>query len=323
MVNLSNYDERLVRRYVAEFAETEDPGATPLFTCVYRSADFPNERQVFLVDLAGKQFALKLDLTSHKTNRLAVEYDVLSRLHPYFEPHQRVSVVKPVYFSPSGKFFVTEYVEGKTATAAIRELEQDNRAGQIYRRAGEWLHMLHDFSGSVQERFWYDWMFESLHQITSGAQLQASKDEYQPMLDQLYRDASSIDGVEDLKVFSNGDFHGQNLIIASGQVHGLDFTEATEKLAVYDIVDFLKIDVFRNGDASDVDRSGILRQNKAMFFKLYRHPINIDVLDFSMRARLLIDWLSITRDRYARTRFQRTKFESLRQRLLITFQHQL
>ena len=320
MINLFNYNERLVEKFVSEFVEAESPGSQPVFTCVYRSADFPKERQVFLVELEDKQFALKLDLSSHKTSRLAEEYEVLERLHPYFEPHQRVSVIKPVYFSPSGKFFVTEYVGRKTATDAIRELEKDNRAGQIFRRAGEWLHVLHDFSGSSQERFWYDWMFESLDEITSSAQPQASADEYQPMIDQLRRDATAIDGVEDLKVFSNGDFHGRNLIIGAGHMYGLDFTEATEKLAIYDIVDFLKVDIFRNGEASDVDRSGILKQNKEMFFKLYRHPINIDVLDFSMRARLLIDWLSITRERYAKTQFQRGKFENLRQRLRVTFQ---
>ncbi|WP_126137164.1 aminoglycoside phosphotransferase family protein [Tritonibacter mobilis] len=320
MVNLFNYNDRLVSMFIEEFVEAKCSNSRFIFTCVYKSADFPEERQVFLIEIEGQRFALKLDLTSHKTDRLENEFDVLNRLQLHFEQHKRVSVIKPIYFSPSGKFFVTEYVGRKTATEAIRELEQDNRAGQIYRRSGEWLNVLHSFTEATHERFWYQWMFENLTSIISSSTPQALAEEYEPMIEQLHRDAIKIDGVSDLKVFSSGDFHGRNLIIDSGHVYGLDFTESKEKLAVYDIVDFLKIDVFRQGKSSDIDRSGILKYNKKMFFKLYRHPINMDVLDFSIRARLLIDWMSITRERYSKTKFQRTKFEKFRERLLITFQ---
>lgn len=323
MVNLLNYDDRLVRQCVSEFVEAKFPASEFSFACIYRSPQHPSERQVFLVAIEGQKFALKLDLMSDETGRLAKEYEVLSRLYPFFEPHERVAVIKPIYLSPDGRFFVTEYAGDRTATDAIYDLEQDNRAGQIYRRAGEWLHVCHSFSGVRRARFWYQWMFESLEEAVASGDCQARPEIYQPMIDQLHRDASVVDGIEDSCVFSTGDFHGHNLIISAGQACGLDFTEVCEKLAVYDIVDFLKVDIRRDGAASEVDRSGILKRNKAMFFKLYRHPINPDVLDFCLRARLLIDWLSISAERYVNSSYNRRSFDRLEQRLAIAFRQGL
>ena len=73
--------------------------------------------------------------------------------------------------------------------------------------------------------------------------------------------------------------------------------------------------VFRSDSSGELDRSGILVRNKEMFFKLYRHQLEMDVLDFNMRARLVIDWLGISRERYERTYFQRIKFNHLKDRI--------
>ncbi len=326
MINLLDYDRRRVDRHVKEFVAAMYSGQDYLFTCTYRSNAFADERQIFVLEVAGKKFALKLDTQSAATKRLEQEFSILTSLRTHFQGHDTLDVIAPVYLSKEKTFFITEFVDRKTATAAIYEQPMENRVRQVYRRAGLWLHELYAFSDIVDERFWFQWMFENLDKLTGTAgpmEPHAEIAEYGPMIDQLMRDADKLDGVRDIKVFSHGDFHGRNLILGAGVTYGLDFTEVGEKLAVYDIVDFLKADVFRDADQQDVDRSGITRANKEMFLRLYRHPVNIDVLDFCMRARLLIDWLSISAERFARTNFQRTKFGHLRRRLLFAFQHEM
>ena len=137
-------------------------------------------------------------------------------------------MVEPVYLSSSGQFFVTAYIDRKTATEIIYKTLPDNQAGQAYRRAGEWLNALHKFNDPVKKRFWYQWIFENIEDILSTSVPQAQETEYQPFLEQMRRDAEKLDGVHELKVFAHGDFHGRNLILGSGVTYGLDFTEVTE-----------------------------------------------------------------------------------------------
>ncbi|OUS37571.1 hypothetical protein A9Q94_05735 [Rhodobacterales bacterium 56_14_T64] len=166
-------------------------------------------------------------------------------------------------------------------------------------------------------------MFEEIEEILSNALPQAAASEYHPFLDQMLKDSALFANSEDTLVFSHGDFHGDNLILGPGVTYGLDFTEASEKLAVYDIVDFMKADIFRDGPVDEVDRSGILQHNKDMFFRKYRHPINREILDFCIRGRLLIDWIGISKEAHSKSRFQRTKFSRLADRLTLAFQYQI
>ena len=80
MVSLFNYDEDLIQEYASEFVGAKFPGSEYSFTCIYRSADFPDERQVFMILVAGQQFALKVDTTSPETGRLSAEFSVLNKL---------------------------------------------------------------------------------------------------------------------------------------------------------------------------------------------------------------------------------------------------
>ena len=320
MVSLFNFDEDLIYGFVREFAEYHAPGSEHAFACIYRSSDYPDTRQVFRVSTKGQDFALKVDTQSPETGRLTKEFDLLCQLHRLFSDHDKVAIVDPIYKSPGGQFFVTRHIDRKTATEMIYADIPDNRAAQVYRRAGQWLHVLHDFKPRTQVRFWYQWMFETIDQTLSDSTPQARPEEFRPMLEQQQRDAETLKDIRDVRVFSHGDFHGRNLIQGPGVTYGLDFTEATEKLAVYDIVDFMKVDVFRDAPPDVIDRSGLIAGNKEMFFKLYRQPINHDLLDFSMRARLLMDWLAISQEIYANSAFQRKKFERLRSRVILAFQ---
>ncbi len=257
---------------------------------VKRSHDFPGKRLLLRIRTNSKDYALKIDLDSPETGRLQHEFRVLTDLSAHFAQTPTSQVVQPVYVSPSGLFFVTEFVDRPTALDVIYHENDDNRVAQVYRRAGSWLHDLHSVQAAQTFQFWPQWMMErirnSSHTINSHA-----RHEYQHMMNIMRSDAVHLRGLEDTRVFSHGDFHGLNLILGQGTAIGLDFTEACDKLAVYDIVDFLKADVFRPGNAEDIDRSGILRRNKEMFFRLYRHPVNMDILDFCLRGRLLRDWL--------------------------------
>jgi hypothetical protein len=170
MVNLLSYNRRRINRYVKEFVAEMFPGHDYLFACIYRSADYPDERQVFVIEVAGEKFALKLDTKSGATKRLEREFVTLTSLHTHFQSYDALDVVAPVYMSKDGTFFVTEFVDRRTATDAIYEQSMENRARQVYRRTGHWLHGLHAFGEIVDERFWFQWMFENLDKLTGNAE---------------------------------------------------------------------------------------------------------------------------------------------------------
>jgi thiamine kinase-like enzyme len=157
-------------------------------------------------------------------------------------------------------------------------------------------------------------MFEMIATLVHDTP-KAAASTYSPMINMLRRQGESLTRRHDTCGFTHGDFHGRNLLLGKGATYGIDFTEATEKLLVYDIVDFLKMDIFRPATPDALDRSGILRANKEMFLRQYSHPLDIDILDFCIRARLLIDWLSITQSKYDSSSFQRRKFYLLHDRL--------
>nr|WP_157021125.1 phosphotransferase [Zongyanglinia huanghaiensis] len=319
MVNLCNYDETLISKFIHEFKESLHSSPELGYSCIYRSSTFPKSRQVFGTTTEdGRTFAIKID-TENDNGRLEKEFGVLKELFPYFQEKEQTQVIKPIYLSPGGQFHVTEFVDHKTAMQVIYSSKVHTQAGQAYRRAGQWLHELHSFKHARRDRFWFDWMFEEIDAILCTAIPQASASEYRPYLEQMHRDAIQLGNCEDTVVFSHGDFHCDNLILGRGVTYGLDFTEVSEKLAVYDIVDFLKADVFRVGTADEIDRSGILTHNKDMFFRKYRHPVNHDILDFCIRGRLLIDWLKVSKDHYARSSFLRKKFACLGDRLSLAF----
>ncbi len=148
---------------------------------------------------------------------------------------------------------------------------------------------------------------------------QADRVQAEPYLDALRRDGDALCGRADNSGFAHGDFHSQNLIIGGGEVTGLDFTEAATKLCVYDIVDFLKEDAQCPAAPGDLDRSGIRRAMKQMFFKLYRHPVDPAVLGLCLRGRLLIDWLSVTRERFQATQYYKAQFDRLQMRVQAAF----
>ncbi|MDP5219640.1 phosphotransferase [Ruegeria sp. 2205SS24-7] len=314
MPTLSQQETHLASAYVEEFARACLGGATPSFDCIYRSSNFPETRLVLRVDAGGEAYALKIDTESPATGRLKAEFGVLQELSAYFQANESTEVLRPIYYAPGNTFFVTEFIDRPTAVDLIYNSPDDSKVAQVYRRAGSWLHDLHGFRDPSQMPFWPQWMMESIRESikTAGP---AIADDTQAMMNIMRADAGRLRGKPVLRVFSHGDFHGLNLILGQGAMIGLDFTEVIEKPAVYDIVDFLKADVFRDERGQELDRSGILKVNKDMFFRRYRHPIDMDILDFCIRARLLKDWLEVSGESYQPTEFETQRTQRLLHRL--------
>ncbi len=286
------------------------------FLC--RSHAFPDTRLVWKVESSGRNYALKLDTLSPETGRLGKEFDLLEQLTGYFKTNPTNRVVRPVYLSPSDQFMVTEFVDRPTATDIIYNSNNEAQVAQIYRRSGSWLHDLHGFKASTDYAFRPRWMTESIDDLSANLPPHVAQIT-RPMVESFLNEAVALKNRMDLRVFSHGDFHGSNLIMGKGTSIGLDFTEARDKLAVYDIVDLLKADIFRDGDESDVDRSGILSRNKQMFFRQYRHPVDMEVLDCCLRGRLLKDWLRLWQAGFTCSDFELLKRDRLELRLKQAF----
>ena len=318
MLTLSEKERCLASELVEEFCQRGGVEEIGNFTCVYRSHDFPDSRLVLRVETEARDYALKLDTESPETGRLRNEFELLGELSNYFEENKSSRIVRPIYFSPTQTFLVTEFIDRPTAVDLIYNSKNDDQVAQIFRRAGSWLNDLHGFRASVNYAFRPRWMTESIRDLSKSVPDSIARNS-QIMVNTMNAEAARLRGIPDIRVFSHGDFHGLNLIVGQGKTIGLDFTEAREKLAVYDIVDFLKADIFRDGPASDVDRSGILRRNKEMFLRLYRHPINIDILDFCIRGRLLKDWLRLCQPDHTCSDFEKHMRARLELRLKQAF----
>ncbi|WP_037314966.1 phosphotransferase family protein [Ruegeria halocynthiae] len=318
MPTLTKDEHTRAAEFVQEFSHHAFAGELLPFECIYRSHDFAETRMVLKVQAQAQSYALKIDTESPGTGRLQKEFDVLTALSAYFAPSGSSQVVQPLYLSPGHAFFVTEFVDRPTAVDLIHNSPNNDQIAQIYRRAGSWLHDLHGFQPAKEYGFRPRWMTDSIRELSQSVPrdiLLVS----QPFLATLEDDLLRLKGISETQVFSHGDFHGENLIVGQGDMIGLDFTEVREKLAVYDIVDFLKSDIFRDGSSADVDRSGILTTNKDMFFRRYKHPVHMGILDFCIRARLLKDWLALWQIDHSCSAFEEDRRHRLEQRLRIAF----
>lgn len=319
MLILNKDEHKRAAGFVEEFARHSAADGVLPFDCIYRSHDFPDTRVVVKIKGPRNLFALKIDTDSPNSGRLKKEFNLLTHLTKALEKNKTSHVIRPRYMSPQGMFFVTELVERPTCADVIHNSPDNDQVSQIYRRAGAWLHDLHNVQPPKDYGFRPRWMTDSICALLTEVPTHI-RNEGQAMADRLERDGLLLKGIPETQVFSHGDFHGQNLLVGQGEMIGLDFTESRSKLAVYDIVDFLKSDIFRNADPSDIDQSGIVKHNKDMFFRRYRHPIHMEILDFCIRGRLLKDWLSLWQPTHTCSNYEESRRQRLGDRLRIAFQ---
>lgn len=308
-----------VNAMIREFAAARRFTGAPEHRLIYKSYEFPNTRQVWQVILGDDAFALKLDHDAESDGRLSKEFGELQALSAHFAKYDKLGIATPVYLSPSGTFCVTEFLDYKTAGERLQSVEKDQTRRQVFRRAGLWLHAMHEYKPQKRKEWWGNWMIKELDEIVERGQMQAPADDVAYMRAMLHEQVRRVNRTRDTHATSHGDFHGENIMLGPGMTYGFDFTEARAKMAVYDVVDFLKVDIYRETPADQVDDAGITKVHREMFFKGYGHKINKDVLDVSLRGRLLIDWASITRENHVNQRVDRILYRKLKPRLDIAF----
>lgn len=308
-----------VNAMIREFAAARGFVGMPDHKLIYRSHDFPDTRQVFRVALGPDVFALKLDHQATGDGRLAKEFAELQNLSAHFAKYEKLGIATPIYLSPSGTFCVTEFLDLKTAGERLKDVENDQTRRQVFRRAGLWLHAMHEYKPQKQKEFWGNWMIKELDEIIARDDMQAPADDVALMRAILHEQVRKVNRTRDTHATSHGDFHCENMMMGPGMTYGFDFTEARAKMAVYDVVDFLKCDIYRETPADQVDSAGITAAHRQMFFKGYNHKIDKHVLDVTLRGRLLIDWVSVTRKNHDSLRVDRILYRKLKPRLDIAF----
>jgi len=304
---------------IREFAAHLNFGGVPQVSRIFRSPVVPDERQVLKVTFGTQTYAMKVDVTSNTTGRLQDEFAGLQKLGAHFATYEKLGTVTPLYLSPGGQFFSMDYLNHQTAGQRLQGRDQDQTARQVYRRTGLWLSAMHDFKPQKKGQFHGRWMMVELNALLEAGQMQADVHLVRKFRDLLSAQVEKTGNTKDIRAWCHGDFHSENIMMGPGMTYAFDLTEARMKMALYDAVDFLKVDVFRPFEAGDVDASGLITAHREMFFKGYKHPIKHDLFEIAMRGRLLIDWAAITRHAYANSEIDRKRFDRIKPRLEIAF----
>ncbi|ETX28458.1 phosphotransferase [Roseivivax isoporae] len=307
----------VLTRAAAERAALFRPGVPVVLEPLAHPPDFPDTRAVFALRYAdGAAYALKLDLAPGGTGagRLAAEAAALDRLAQEFADHAALGVAVPEMLSPDGTALVTRLVPGEPAREILRRGAPAAVRADIFRRAGRWLSVLHGSAPAEKVPFWPRWMLREIDALCTGTDLPPS---CAGAVGALARTARELVRRPAAKVVAHGDFHGGNLMICPGRTVALDLTEATRKLAVYDMADFLKLDALCPADRAEIAPEGIAAAHLAAFLEGYGGEVDRDVLRFCLRARLVIERLRGARARA--TPYQRAKADALDLRLSVAF----
>ncbi|MFW8592876.1 phosphotransferase [Cribrihabitans neustonicus] len=291
----SEYDDAAVQQRIAEFQSACDlPGETA-HNCIHKSGFGKRPQMVFsVVHENGQSFALKYDL-QEEPGWLSAEYDKLLRLQAHFDGDPRLSVTGPVYLGRDGTFHVTRFAAGQTATGMFRHASSAAQAAQVFRRAGAWLNKLHNLEPASEDQFHTGWIFAEIDAALALMPGGAARDGAAlACVDALAEQAAALQGSTALSLFAHGDFHGGNLIFGKGTACGLDLAYAHRKLGLYDVVDFLMLDLRRPVPPGELGAGGICQHHVEMFLRTYRHPVPPDLLDFSLRAKLLTEWAKLS-----------------------------
>lgn len=319
MLSKSDPNFDAIDAMVREFAEVMGFVGTPDVARIFTSPVLPLERQVLRVTLGTASYAMKIDFTSDTTQRLAKEFDGLQRLSAHFQTYDKLGTATPIYLSLGGQFFVMDYLNHRTAGQRLKESQHPQTTRQVYRRAGLWLTAMHEFKPHRRSKFYGEWMPQEVDARIDDGQMQAPKEAVVRMRDMLASQIVDVQHTKDTRVWSHGDFHSENMMLGPGVTYAFDLTEARMKLALYDIVDFLKVDIFRPMQGEEIDRSGIIASHREMFFKGYKHTVVPKLFEVAMRGRLLIDWASIQKEPFAERESQRIRYTRLQERLDIAF----
>ncbi|SMX39045.1 phosphotransferase [Octadecabacter ascidiaceicola] len=319
MLSESDPNFQAISAMLREFSDAMGFHGLPKVTRIFTSPVLPLERQVLRVALGNDLYAMKIDFTSDVTARLAKEFDGLKQLNAHFQTYEKLGTATPIYLSKAGTFFAMDFLAFLTAGQRLQQSQQLQTTRQVYRRAGLWLTAMHEFKEPKQGKFDGKWMVHEINARIEDGQMEAPLANVERMRDILREEIVDVHHTKSTRAWSHGDFHSENIMMAPGMTYAFDLTEARMKMALYDTVDFLKVDIYRQVPGEEIDRSGIIAKHREMFFKGYKHAIKPKLFDVAMRGRLLIDWASIERSSYAKNESQQLQFLRLKQRLDIAF----
>ncbi|HCP80633.1 MAG TPA: hypothetical protein DIT67_03255 [Octadecabacter sp.] len=321
MLSKTDPNFQAISAMLREFADAMGFDGEPEVARIFTSPVFPLERQVLRVILGDDIYAMKIDFTSDVTTRLAKEFEGLKQLNAHFQTYDKLGTATPVYLSKAGTFFAMDFLDFRTAGQRLQQSQQLQTTRQVYRRAGLWLTAMHEFKERKQGKFDGKWMVHEINARIEDDQMEAPLADVERMRDILREEIVDVHHTKETRAWSHGDFHSENMMLAPGMTYAFDLTEARMKMALYDTVDFLKVDIYRQMPGEEIDRSGIIAMHREMFFKGYKHKIKPKLFDVAMRGRLLIDWASIEKAGYARNESQQLQYLRLKQRLDIAFAH--
>lgn len=319
MLSKTDPNFQAIRAMLREFMDAVGFEGTPDVARIFTSPVLPLERQVLRVVLGSDVYALKIDFTSDVTARLAKEFEGLKQLNAHFQGYDKLGTATPIYLSKAGTFFAMNFLDFNTAGQRLQQSQSLQTTRQVYRRAGLWLTAMHEFKDPKQGKFDGKWMVHEINARIEDGHMEAPLAAVERMRDALREEIVEVHHTKSTRAWSHGDFHSENIMMAPGMTYAFDLTEARMKMALYDTVDFLKVDIYRKMEGEEVDRSGIIAAHREMFFKGYKHTIKPKLFEVAMRGRLLIDWASIEKSGYAKNESQRLQFLRLKQRLDVAF----
>lgn len=306
--------ETLLREAFARLrATTPDIGPLHCAPLGDRPAAHPG-RQVFKAHNEALQIVIKVDQQGDQTNRLRVEHGHLEQLSRHYARFDGMAVARPLLLDPGGRYLITEFAPGQTAQERVAADADPQVVRQTLRRAGRWLNILHRSGRPDRIRPQLGWMPDTIDRLLERDEL-ADPAAAKPHVARFRKLLRSSAPAHSPRVRAHGDFHGANLIMSATTTTGVDLSECTRKLAVYDMVDMLvDLDLRRPGDWR-LGPMGIAEDTATQFFHWYRQDIDWPLLALCLHGRLLIDWLSVTPERLLRSPYQERKFTALSTRL--------
>ncbi len=275
--------------------------------------------RVFRLTAPDRSRVLKLDPRDIPHKRLCREYARLTELAPVFEGHSHAGLIEPVYLAPDGQFMVSNFVEGETADALVRTAANGDRIAEISRAGGLWLSVLHNSQPAVSSAYDPGWVIRQLYKITDAAGSAGPAINVLRRAELMYQLAQRLEIVRRAdcpRVPSHGDFNCGNLILSEDRVTGLDIAADPQKLAIYDIVDFLvELDLAASEEAlwdGDGRPTGPVL---AGFLDGYGTRIALEVIEAALVSRLTIQAFKINRGQYRWQRHRRQRLKRMMARL--------
>lgn len=323
MILFAEFDEALIQRHVQEFQLASGMGGSFSVACIHKANDTGREQMVFsLLHESGKALILKKDFKPG--NRwIEREFRLFERLRPHFAGADDCEIVEPVYLGTDKSFHITGFAKGRTGSDVLRNPQSQAQANQVFRRCGKWLNHLHQYGSAEPENIWMNWIFDEFGKLTAADGVYAQPEHYATFLEQLRSQSHQFQASPCSRIFSHGDFHSGNLILGRGTVWGLDLAYGKEKPSIYDVVDFLVSDLSNPLPADDIGPGGIRQASVEFFFKTYRHPVSRPLLNFHLRARLLLELARIQDSAEHLKPRVKDRYENIRARLSSAFDQPL